>query len=125
MRPNRSGSHDTSNGSEKSLMMVLPFDETTAVAPVAVHRVSGRRANSVHGVGGIHRHGGKKTGTCLPHLRAGRHEILEVLRDVLVIDVQLIFERVELGFVEHLPPFPFSTASCGCAGCHVPGGAAL
>jgi hypothetical protein len=42
-------------------------------------------------------------------LRPGRHEVLEILRDVLVVDIQLIFERVEFGFVEHRkrPEFPF------------------
>ena len=34
------------------------------------------------------------------HLRAGRHEVLEGLRDGLVVDVELVFERVELGLVE-------------------------
>ncbi len=69
------------------------------------------------------RHGGKVAGAGLANLGAGRHEVLEVLRDVLVVDVQLIFERVELRLVEDLPPFAFEQRRpAACAGCQVPGG---
>ena len=56
------------------------------------------------GIGG---HGREITGARFRDLRARRHEVLEILRDVLVIDIQLFFERVELRLIEHLPPFAF------------------
>jgi len=41
---------------------------------------------------------------CFAHLRAGGHEVLEVLRDVLIVNVELLFKRVQFGLVEGFPP---------------------
>ena len=41
----------------------------------------------------------------LAHNGASRHEVLEELFDVLVVDIQLFFEGVQFGIVEDLPPF--------------------
>ena len=35
---------------------------------------------------------------------AGRHVVLEIFFDVLVVDVELLFQRIQLGLVEDLPP---------------------
>src|SRR5882757_11201566 len=59
------------------------------------------------GGGRSSRYRGEVTRACNADLRAGGHEILEELRNVLIVDVQLLFERVELRLTEHLPPFPF------------------
>ncbi len=62
---------------------------------------------------------------CLADLRAGGHEVLKVLRDVLIVDVELIFQGVELGLVEGFPPLAFEGSvlrlrglpcSVGCGG---------
>jgi hypothetical protein len=37
--------------------------------------------------------------------RASLHEVVEVLLDGLVVDVELVFERVQLGILVDLPPF--------------------
>src|ERR1700736_5298035 len=60
--------------------------------------------------GGSRRYCREVTRACDGDLRAGCHEILKKLRNVLIVDVQLIFERVELRLAEGLPPFPFK---CG------------
>src|SRR5882724_10694656 len=62
------------------------------------------------GGGRSSRYRGEVTRACDADLLAGCHEILEELRNVLIVDVQLLFERVELRLTEHLPPFPLQ---CG------------
>jgi len=37
--------------------------------------------------------------------RAGFHEIFEELLDVLVVDVELVFESVQFGVIVDFPPF--------------------
>ena len=40
----------------------------------------------------------------LAHDGASFHEVLEILFDVLVVNIQLLFESVQFGIVEDLPP---------------------
>ncbi len=54
--------------------------------------------------GGIRRQCREIGGARDAYLRTGGHEVLEKLRNVLVVDIQLVFEVVELGLPEHLPP---------------------
>ncbi len=44
--------------------------------------------------------------TRLGDQRAGFHEILKILFDVLVVDVEFFFQRVQIRVVENLPPLP-------------------
>jgi hypothetical protein len=111
MRPQRSGAHAASNGRTNPeppvltefefVTRVLPLVDETAVVPADCATVfpCGPVPLLVTAVTV------GKSRTSLAHLRTGCHEVLEELRDILVIDVQLLFERVEVGFVKHLPPF--------------------
>jgi hypothetical protein len=51
------------------------------------------------------------------------HVLFEILPNVLVVDVELVFQRIQLGIAEDLPPF---AAQHGIAGlCHLPAIATL
>jgi hypothetical protein len=65
------------------------------------------------GEGGVQRHGREQARTGLAHLGAGGHEVLEIDGDILVVDVQPGFERVQFGFAVHLPPFAFERRVLG------------
>src|SRR5580704_682861 len=57
---------------------------------------------------------GRKSGKILraglTHHRTSFHKVLEELFDVLVVDIELLFEIVQLGIIEDFPPL---TAQCG------------
>jgi hypothetical protein len=40
-----------------------------------------------------------------PHQGARFHKVLECLADILVVDVELIFESIQFRFIVDLPPF--------------------
>jgi hypothetical protein len=69
----------------------------TPVAPRAA------RGGPIIGRGGGN--GREILGACLPDEGAGNQKVLVCLLDVLVIDIELFFERVQFGILENLPPF--------------------
>ena len=72
------------------------------VAPAVLRCWTELRERDQEGAG---RHRGKELGARLADNGARGHEVLEELLDVLVVDVELLFERIQFRIVVDLPPF--------------------
>ena len=93
--PQKSGVQETSTGAAQTLL-VRPVLATEEV----------RRLPELFGrlQGGSDGDGGPVLGARFGDDGTSGHVVLEVLLDVLVVDVELVFEGVQLGLVENLPP---------------------